>query len=51
VLSQGFLAFFLNKWQSRKPRIFKAVAAAKRPFQREVEVTKLLGAFRYNLKE
>ena len=51
MLSQGFLAFFLNNWQSRKPRIFKALASAKRPFQREVEVTKLLGAFRYNLEE
>jgi hypothetical protein len=51
VLSQGFLAFFLNNWQSRKPRIFKALASAKRPFQREVEVRKLLGAFRYNLEE
>jgi hypothetical protein len=51
VLSQGFLAFFLNNWQSRKPRIFKALASAKRPSHREVEVTKLLGAFRYNLGE
>jgi hypothetical protein len=51
VLSIGFLAFFLNNWQSRKPRLFNAVASAKRPFQREVEVTKLLGAFRYNLEE
>ena len=51
VLSQGFLAFFLNNWQSRKPRIFKALACAKQSFQREVEVTKLLGAFRYNLEE
>ena len=51
VLSQGFLAFLLNNSQSRKPRLFKAVASAKRPFQREVEVRKLLGAFRYNLEE
>jgi hypothetical protein len=51
VLSQGFLAFFSNNWQSRKPSIFKAVASAKRPFQREVKVTNLPGAFRYNLEE
>jgi hypothetical protein len=51
VLSQGFLIFFLNNWPSRKPRLFRAIASAKRSFQREVEVTKLLGAFRYNLEE
>jgi hypothetical protein len=51
VLSQGFLALFLTNWQSCKLCIFKALASAKRPFQREVEVTKLLGAFRYNLEE
>jgi hypothetical protein len=51
VLSQGFWALFLNNWQSRKPRLFKAVASAKQSFQREVEVTKPLGAYRYNLEE
>jgi hypothetical protein len=50
VLSQGFLALFLNNCPV-SPRIFKALASAKRPFQREVEVMKLLGAFRYNLEE
>jgi hypothetical protein len=51
VLSQGFSVFILNNWQSRKPCLFKAVASAKPPSQREVEVRKLLGAFRYNLEE
>ena len=37
VLSQGFLAFILNNWQSRKPRIFNVLASEKRPFQREVK--------------
>jgi hypothetical protein len=39
-----FLGLFVNNWQSCKLCIFKALASAKRPFQREVEVTKLLGA-------
>jgi hypothetical protein len=51
LLPQGFLDLFLNNWQSRKPRIFKALASAMRSFQREVEVTNLLGVFRYNLEE
>jgi hypothetical protein len=51
VLFQGFVAFLLNHWQSRKPCIFKASAAVKRPLQRELEVTKLLGALRYNVEE
>jgi hypothetical protein len=51
MLFQGFLAFLVNNRQPRKLCIFKALASAKRPLQREVEVTKLLGASRYNLEE
>jgi hypothetical protein len=51
VLFQCFLVLLLNNWQSRKPRLFKALASTEGLSSEKLRVIRVLVALRYNLEE